>query len=171
MLPTLGETDAVVMATPGELFPGVATDEVDEPRLAALKGDLRMVEVIAAAVRERQRTIERPRRLDVDGTIVSLEPAAGAPGPRSGPALGRAAQRGPGRLRRRGPARPGAPAGRRPAAPSSIPRPRADLMALLYESPDVRREVNWCWAPISPQRLLRDLFAESGLPRSGRASR
>jgi hypothetical protein len=32
-------------------------------------------------------------------------------------------------------------------------------MALLYESADVRREVNWCWAPISPQRLLRDLFA------------
>jgi DNA helicase IV len=37
---------------------------------------------------------------------------------------------------------------------------RAEFMAQLFESRDVRREVNWCWAPITPERLLRDLFAD-----------
>jgi len=36
---------------------------------------------------------------------------------------------------------------------------RPGLMAELYASIDVRREVNWCWAPIDPQRLLREMYA------------
>ena len=158
VLPTLGETDAVLMATPGELYPGVDTDEVDEPRLAALKGDVRMAEVIAAAVRNRQRTIERPRRLDVDGTIVMLEPAA--------------VRQARDRARRSGAPHNAARVGfvneilrgltRQVAAARGTeldPETRNDLLALLYESADVRREVNWCWAPITPERLLRDLYA------------
>ncbi|MDR1999336.1 MAG: ATP-binding domain-containing protein, partial [Frankiaceae bacterium] len=34
------------------------------------------------------------------------------------------------------------------------------LLAALRESRDVRREVNWCWGPITPHRLLRNLYAD-----------
>jgi DNA helicase IV len=158
VLPTLGETEAVVMATPGELFPGVETEVVDEPKLAALKGDLRMVTVIAAAVRDRERTIDRSRRLNVDGTTVTLDPAP--------------VRQARDRARRTGAPHNEARVGfvgeimrglvRQLAAVRGTeldPESRNDLMALLFESPDVRREINWCWAPISPQRLLRDLYA------------
>jgi DNA helicase IV len=158
VLPTLGETDTVVTATPGELYPGVATTLVEPPAIAVLKGDLRMADVVAEAVRRRQRTIDRPRRLRVDGTLIRLQP-------------------GPVRQARDRARRSGLPHNEaRVAFVAEILRGlvrqlasargteldadnRVDLMAQLYESRDVRREVNWCWAPISPQRLLRDLFA------------
>ncbi|WP_049566244.1 HelD family protein [Nonomuraea sp. SBT364] len=54
VLPALGETQ-VVMATLGELFPGVVATAADPPRTAMVKGDARMAELVAAAVRERQR--------------------------------------------------------------------------------------------------------------------
>ncbi|MBN9620956.1 MAG: ATP-binding domain-containing protein, partial [Actinobacteria bacterium] len=33
------------------------------------------------------------------------------------------------------------------------------LLAELYAAPDVRHELNLCWGPISPERLLRALYA------------
>ncbi|GIH96846.1 HelD family protein [Planobispora siamensis] len=54
VLPSLGETD-VVVATLGELHPGVRATAADSPAAAVVKGDARMVEVVAAAVRDRQR--------------------------------------------------------------------------------------------------------------------
>ena len=159
VLPALGEADAVLMVTPGQLFPGVSTDVHDEPSLAALKGDPRMAGVLAEAVRRRQRTVDRSRRLDVEGTIISLDP--------------RAVRQARDHARRSG--------DRHNQARASFVREilrgllrqlatargteldedmRARLMGELHESRDVRREVNWCWAPITPHRLLRDLFAD-----------
>ena len=40
------------------------------------------------------------------------------------------------------------------------PEERAGHIAELRESRDVRREINGCWPPISPERLLRDLYAQ-----------
>jgi DNA helicase IV len=37
---------------------------------------------------------------------------------------------------------------------------RAELLADLRESRDVRREINLTWMPLTPQRLLEDLFAD-----------
>ncbi len=37
---------------------------------------------------------------------------------------------------------------------------RAELLATLRESRDVRREVNLCWMPLKPERLVRDLYAD-----------
>ncbi|MFC3823994.1 HelD family protein [Planomonospora venezuelensis] len=54
VLPSLGETD-VVVATLGELYPGVRATAADSPAAAAVKGDARMAAVVAAAVRDRQR--------------------------------------------------------------------------------------------------------------------
>ena len=54
VLPSLGETDAV-MRTVGELYPGVHATAHDTHRTALLKGAPTMVELVRAAVRDRQR--------------------------------------------------------------------------------------------------------------------
>ncbi|MEV0971659.1 HelD family protein [Microtetraspora glauca] len=54
VLPALGETE-VVLSSVGELHAGVHATADDEPAVAVLKGDLRMADVIEAAVRDRQR--------------------------------------------------------------------------------------------------------------------
>jgi len=54
VVPSLGE-DRVVLATPADLGPAVAVSKVDSPAVAAVKGDLRMVDVLARAVRAHQR--------------------------------------------------------------------------------------------------------------------
>ena len=47
VVPSLGE-DRVVLATPADLGPAVAVSKVDPPAAAAVKGDLRMVDVLGA---------------------------------------------------------------------------------------------------------------------------
>ncbi|GAA3720222.1 HelD family protein [Streptomyces tremellae] len=53
VLPSLGET-GVLLATVGELFPGVAARGKDTPAAAAVKGSPGMAGVLARAVRDRQ---------------------------------------------------------------------------------------------------------------------
>jgi DNA helicase IV len=50
VVPSLGE-DRVVLATPADLGPAVAVTTVDPPASAAVKGDRRMVDVLARAIR------------------------------------------------------------------------------------------------------------------------
>jgi hypothetical protein len=54
VVPSLGE-DRVVLATPPDLGPAVAVSKVDAPAAAAVKGDVRMVDVLARAVRACER--------------------------------------------------------------------------------------------------------------------
>ncbi|MEW9530891.1 ATP-binding domain-containing protein [Microbispora sp. NPDC049125] len=54
VLPSLGETE-VVLSSLGELHHGVHATAEDEPAAAVVKGDLRMVAVVEAAVRDRER--------------------------------------------------------------------------------------------------------------------
>ncbi|MEV8531631.1 ATP-binding domain-containing protein [Streptomyces sp. NPDC051211] len=53
VLPALGET-GVLLATLGELFPGVRATGTDRPGAAGVKGRAEMAEVLAAVVRDRQ---------------------------------------------------------------------------------------------------------------------
>ncbi|NGN65656.1 AAA family ATPase [Streptomyces sp. A7024] len=53
VLPSLGET-GVLLATPGELFPGVTATGTDTPEAAAVKGAAAMADALAAFVRDRQ---------------------------------------------------------------------------------------------------------------------
>ncbi|MFE6892289.1 HelD family protein [Streptomyces sp. NPDC057694] len=57
VLPALGET-GVLLATVGELFPGVHATAVDTPRAAAAKGAREMSDALALAVRDRQQLPE-----------------------------------------------------------------------------------------------------------------
>jgi DNA helicase IV len=158
VLPALGEADAVVMATPGELHRGVVATADEADTVAALKGDLRMAEVVARAVRARQRTMPSTRTLTVEGTPVKLLPHV---------------------------VRDARERARRTRAPHNVARTtfvnevirellralarargveleqetRETLLAELYGAPDVRREVNLLWMPLTAERLLRELFA------------
>ncbi|MEU7567823.1 AAA family ATPase [Streptomyces fradiae] len=53
VLPSLGET-GVLLATPGELFPGVRATGTDTPEAAEIKGRAAMADVLAARVRDLQ---------------------------------------------------------------------------------------------------------------------
>ena len=71
VLPSLGETD-VVMSSLGELFPGVRATAEDTPEAAVLKGDLRMVRILRAAVRDRQRVPQGDLEISIDGVTVRV---------------------------------------------------------------------------------------------------
>ena len=158
VLPALGET-GVLMRTPARLFPGVDATGTESAEAAALKGDLRMAAVVASAVRERQRVPARPLRLDVDGTVITLRPGDVAA------ARDRARRtRKPHNEARTGFVKDvlNRLVGRLAAAHNTEldPDTRSELLVTLRESRDVRREVNLCWMPVDPRKLISDLFAD-----------
>lgn len=59
VLPSLGETD-VVMRTVGEILPGVEATARDDHDVASVKGSETMVDLVRAAIDDRQRTPRRP---------------------------------------------------------------------------------------------------------------
>src|SRR5690606_1379098 len=77
VLPSLGETD-VVFATPGELLPGVATDVEDTPHAARVKGSLAMVDVLAAAVADREEVPDEPVPIELEDVTVEVTPELAA---------------------------------------------------------------------------------------------
>ena len=74
VLPSLGET-GVLLATTGELYPGVTATAAETPEAAALKGHPRMVEVLAAAVADRQRLPDEDLEIPFDGQVLRLDRA------------------------------------------------------------------------------------------------
>jgi DNA helicase IV len=70
VLPSLGETD-VVFATPGELLPGVTTRGADPNR--KVKGSLTMVDVVRAAVANRQELPASPINIALDDVTVEID--------------------------------------------------------------------------------------------------
>ncbi|WP_328808533.1 HelD family protein [Nonomuraea montanisoli] len=74
VLPSLGEND-VLLSTVGELYPGLTATARERPEAAAVKGDLRMAEVIARAVRDRQRVPRKPIELDLGRHALTVDRA------------------------------------------------------------------------------------------------
>ena len=72
VLPSLGET-GVVFSAVGGLYPDVLTTTEDTEEAAAVKGDLRMADVLATAVRNHQRVPDDAIDLTVDGVTVRLD--------------------------------------------------------------------------------------------------
>ncbi|SFQ50242.1 DNA helicase IV [Amycolatopsis arida] len=74
VLPSLGET-GVLLATMGTLFPGVTADGTDSPEAAEVKGRAVMVDVLAAAVRDRQVMPDAgaPLEIGVEGETLRLD--------------------------------------------------------------------------------------------------
>ena len=160
VLPSLGES-GVVLASVGALYPGIEATEEDAPRVAALKGRLRMAEVIARAVRSRQRVPAQPQQLDVNGESLTLEPQLVSS------AMTRARESG------------------KPYNEARVVFVKAALTALTRQlvaqlgdqgnsidesdqallredirtASDVRIALNTAWLPLTPQKLLQDLYA------------
>ena len=159
VLPSLGETD-VVLLTPAQLVPGVNATAVDDPAVAKVKGDRRMAQVIANAVRARQRiplqdvTITLENGAQVTITVQQLEQARRA-APRHGsfhdgrePFLLKALDfLARDRCRQRG-------------DDPQDPEHRAQAVADLIDDRHVRRTLNLMWLPITPERLVRLLLSD-----------
>jgi DNA helicase IV len=71
VLPSLGET-GVSLSTVAGLVPEVRVRGVDEPAAARLKGDERMVRVLARAVRTRQRALRRDVEVPFGAVVLHL---------------------------------------------------------------------------------------------------
>ncbi|MCH0567311.1 UvrD-helicase domain-containing protein [Streptomyces sp. MUM 2J] len=72
VLPSLGET-GVLLATVGELFPGVRATAADTPEAAAVKGRAVMAEVLAAVVRDRQALPDPVLTVEHDREVLMLD--------------------------------------------------------------------------------------------------
>ena len=160
VLPSLGET-GVVLSSVGGLFPGVETATEDVPAVAAVKGAASMSDVIARAVKSRQRIPTATQELDVSGDRVLLEPHVIASAMHRAQqsrkpynearvtfvkaALGQLTKQWADQLRAQG----------NSVDESDHPMLREDLRS----SYDVRVALNTAWLPLTPQKLLQDLYA------------
>ncbi|QHA09902.1 AAA family ATPase [Streptomyces broussonetiae] len=72
VLPSLGET-GVLLATVGELFPGVKATAADTPEAAAVKGRADMADALAAVVRDRQALPDPVIAIEHDREVLMLD--------------------------------------------------------------------------------------------------
>ncbi|MFE5208584.1 HelD family protein [Streptomyces sp. NPDC056600] len=72
VLPSLGET-GVLLATVGELFPGVTATAADTPAAAAVKGRAEMAEVLERLVRDHERLPDPVLAVEHDRQVVMLD--------------------------------------------------------------------------------------------------
>jgi DNA helicase IV len=72
VLPSLGETDVVFMTT-GDFVPGLHVTAEDGPEQARLKGSLKILDVLTAAVADRQRLPEHPVSIDMPDVTVRID--------------------------------------------------------------------------------------------------
>ncbi|MEU6813636.1 ATP-dependent DNA helicase [Streptomyces sp. NPDC046860] len=72
VLPALGET-GVLLATVGELFPGVRATAADTPQAAVVKGRAEMADVLAAVVAERQALPDPVIAIEHDREVLMLD--------------------------------------------------------------------------------------------------
>ena len=72
VLPSLGESDVVFMTT-GDLVPGLHVTAEDTPEAARLKGSRKILDVLAAAVADRQRLPEHPLPIELADVTVRID--------------------------------------------------------------------------------------------------
>ena len=160
VLPSLGET-GVVMASLGRLMPGINAVPETNADVAAIKGRLDMAAIVANAVSNRMRVPAQNRILDVDGRKLTLTP--------------RQVRRA--RERARATGKPYNEA--RVTFVKILLRELTEQMTELVEAGnignnadrsylaedvrtarDVRIALNLCWMPMTPEKLISDLFSK-----------
>ncbi|MEN0127823.1 MAG: AAA family ATPase [Brevundimonas sp.] len=158
VLPSLGET-GVVTTTIDEIVPGVVATGSEPEATAEIKGRAAMAAVVARAVRDRQRVPAQPVSARIDGITVVVRPGdvAGA--------INRARRQ----------HRPHNQArvtfvrdmlGRLADQYASQlgwevqPDERAEIIGELRGDRDIRVALNLAWMPLTPQKLLADLYAK-----------
>ncbi|WP_285245887.1 AAA family ATPase [Pseudarthrobacter sp. fls2-241-R2A-127] len=160
VLPSLGET-GVVMASVGRLMPGIHAVPEADADVAAIKGRLDMAVIVANAVSNRMRVPAQNRVLEVDGRKLTLTP--------------RQVRRA--RERARATGKPYNEA--RVTFVKILLRELTEQMTELVEAGnignnadrsylaedvrtarDVRIALNLCWMPMTPEKLISDLFSK-----------
>ncbi|WP_246567275.1 HelD family protein [Streptomyces flaveus] len=165
VLPSLGET-GVLLATVGELYPGVKATATDTPEAAAVKGRADMADVLAAVVRDREAlpdpviAIEHDRdilMLDDDLVRVARErtreaklPHNAAREPFEGHILNTLTDMVAERI------------GTDPFDGTNLldPSDITQIREELAENPEVWSAIDQLWPRITPQRLVADFLAE-----------
>ena len=163
VLPSLGET-GVVMSSLGQLMPGITAVPEENAHVAEIKGRISMADVVARAVANRQRMVLEPRRLNVEGTILSLTP--------------KMVQRARDRARATGKPHNEARVTfvkillrelteqlteqLEESSGAGNSTDRAYLAEDVRSSRDVRVALNLCWMPLTPEKLLSELFSKPG---------
>ncbi|MDH2427039.1 ATP-binding domain-containing protein [Sphaerisporangium sp. TRM90804] len=178
VLPSLGETD-VVLTTVGELHPGVRATADDDRAAAAVKGDPRMVALVKAAVRDRQRLPDGDLEILID-VKTSIRGGVEVVVERMALTLDHATA-----VRARDRAR----AVRNPhniarklfvdEALTALAHDEARRLdheldaeelrharAALWSQPPVRRALDGLWPALTPERLISELLADPGALRS-----
>src|SRR4051794_8474396 len=165
VLPALGET-GVLLSGLGQLRPGLDARGTESPEAAEVKGRLAMVDVLKAAIRDRQTVPRGGRDLVVDGVRITLRSAdltaCRTVGRRASrqhnlgrPAFARAVVD---LATDRFAARIGNDV--RGAESLLAQRDLDDLRAEMAADGQVRRLVEELWPVLTPEQLLRDLFAD-----------
>ena len=160
VLPSLGET-GVVLSSVGQLYPGIDTTLEDSPEVAALKGEAQLADLLARAVKSRQIVPADPQVLDINGEKITLTPEV---------------------------VRSAMVVAQRTRKPHNIARQQfqksvlgtltRDLAAQLRShgstiddadlgwlredvrtAYDVKVALNTAWLPLTPEKLLQDLYA------------
>ncbi|WP_249466313.1 AAA family ATPase [Amycolatopsis thermalba] len=180
VLPSLGET-GVLLSTIGQLFPGIRARGADSREAAEVKGRPVMVDVLTRAVADRQRVPEEKFEVAFDDDVLVLDPDV----------VERARDKARRTRRPHNLARrvfvdamldalteraavrmevdlfegvPDIPleAGEDPDAPVLDAGDRVEIRKELSESGTVAAALDELWPKLTPQRLLRDLFADAG---------
>jgi len=155
VLPSLGEA-GVELAVLADLLDGaVSVEGRDHPDTARVKGDLRMANVLAKAVHDRQRPLRQTMRVGFGVQTLSLTP-------RQSKAIVADARR---RFRLHN-------AGRRHVEASvyatladsaRVPVEAHEVRDRLRHAPEVREALERMWPVLSPSDLLHDLFGSQAL--------
>ena len=165
VLPSLGET-GVLLATVGELFPGVRATAADSREAAAVKGRADMADVLAEVVRDWQSlpdpviAIEHEREilmLDDDLVKVARERTRAAERRTTWPASTSRAT-----SSTRSPSMYAERVGTDPYDGSSLLDP-SDITQIrdeLAENPEVWAAIDQLWPRLTPQRLVADFLAD-----------
>jgi DNA helicase IV len=156
VLPSLGEA-GVTIAVLADLVPNVRVAGHDREEVARVKGDLRMVDVVAKAVRDRERPLRQPLRVPYGLQRLVVTPEESAE-------IVAAARR---RFRTHN-------AGRRfveqqlfeRLAASARTDERVEVVReRLRRDPQIREALERMWPVLTPAELLNDLFGSSALLR------
>lgn len=165
VLPSLGET-GVVMSSLATLYPGLRAVAETDPAVAKVKGDMRMAEVIKKAVADRQKVPAAPVTMAVDSMDIVLTPKlvkhARATARSTGKPHNEARETFVKVLLKELTNQLNEKLDK--AAGHAVDRPY--LQEDVRSSLDVRRAINLAWMPLSPETLVRSLFAKPEYLRS-----
>ncbi|MFD4786777.1 HelD family protein [Streptomyces sp. NPDC058459] len=165
VLPSLGET-GVLLATVGELFPGVKATATDTPEAAVVKGRAGMADVLAAVVAERQALPDPVIAIEHDREVLMLDEGLVATARERTRAAGlphnAAREHFEGHILNTLTDLYAERVGTDPYDGSSLLDP-SDITQIrdeLAENPEVWSAIAQLWPRITPRRLLADFLAE-----------